>query len=77
MDRFQGSPAITDGVVYIPAIDGNLYAFGAGLKYTYLDDLFAQVGANELIVTSFNEGCCCGRHHQLHRYWYRDQPGVF
>ncbi len=55
-NRFQGSPAVTDGIVYIPAIDGNLYAFGTGLKYTYLDDLFAQVGANELIVTSFDEG---------------------
>jgi outer membrane protein assembly factor BamB len=50
------SPAITDGVMYIGAGDGNLYAFGTGLKYTYLDDLFAQVGTNELIVTSFDEG---------------------
>jgi len=49
------SPAITDGVMYIAATDGNLYAFGTGLKYTYLDDLFANVGANELIVTSFYE----------------------
>ena len=49
------SPAITDGVMYIAATDGNLYAFGTGLKYTYLDDLFADVGANELIVTSFYE----------------------
>ncbi len=53
---FQGSPSITDGIVYIPATDGNLYAFGTGLKYTYLDDLFAEVGSNELIVTSFDEG---------------------
>jgi outer membrane protein assembly factor BamB len=49
-------PAITDGVVYIAATDWNLYAFGTGLKYTYLDDLFAEVGSNELIVTSFDEG---------------------
>ena len=55
-NRFQGSPAITDGVVYIAATDWNLYAFGTGLKYTYLDDLFAEVGSNELIVTSFDEG---------------------
>ena len=47
-------PAITDGVMYIAATDGNLYAFGTGLKYTYRDDLFAEVGANELIVTSFD-----------------------
>ena len=52
----QSSPAITDGVVYIAAIDWNLYAFGTGLKYTYLDDLFAEVGSNELIVTSFDGG---------------------
>jgi len=48
------SPAITDGVVYIAATDWNLYAFGTGLKYTYLDDLFADVGSNELIATSFD-----------------------
>jgi len=48
-----GSPALTDGVLYMPAHDWNLYAFGTGLKYTYLDDLFADLGSNELIVTSF------------------------
>jgi outer membrane protein assembly factor BamB len=54
-NRFQGSPAITDGILYIPAIDGNLYAFGTGLKYTYREDYFyADVGPNELIVTSFD-----------------------
>ena len=52
----QGSPAITDGIVYIAGTDWNLYAFGTGLKYTYLDDLYAQVGSNELIVTSFDDG---------------------
>lgn len=50
------SPSITDGVVYIAGTDNNLYAFGTGLKYTFLDDLFAQVGSNELIVTSFDGG---------------------
>jgi outer membrane protein assembly factor BamB len=51
------SPAITDGVMYIGAGDGNLYAFGTGLKYTYREDYFyAEVGSNELIVTSFDEG---------------------
>lgn len=50
------TPPIVDGVLYFPTSDGNLYAFGTGLKFTYLDDLFAQVGANELIVTSFYEG---------------------
>ena len=49
-------PAITDGVMYIAATDDSLYAFGTGLKYTYRDDLFAEVGANELIVTSFDGG---------------------
>ena len=53
---FQGSPAIADGIVYFPATDGNLYAFGTGLKYTYLDDLYAQTGSNQLIVTSYYEG---------------------
>ena len=56
-DCFQGSPSITEGIVYIPAIDGNLYAFGTGLKYTYREDYFyAVVGSNELIVTSFDGG---------------------
>ncbi|MCD4846741.1 MAG: PQQ-binding-like beta-propeller repeat protein [Candidatus Aegiribacteria sp.] len=56
-NRFQGSPSIVDGVLYIPAIDGNLYAFGTGLKYTYREDYFyADVGPNELIVTSFDNG---------------------
>lgn len=51
-----GSPAITDGVMYIAASDYNLYAFGTGLKWTYRDDLYAQVGSNELIVDSWSEG---------------------
>jgi len=50
------SPAITDGVVYIAGMDWNLYAFGTGFKYTYLDELLAQEGLNELIVSSFSGG---------------------
>ena len=53
---FQSSPSITDGVMYYACTDGFLYAFGSGLKYTYLDDLYARVGSNELIVTSFQGG---------------------
>lgn len=52
----QSSPAITDGVMYIAATDGNLYAFGTGLKYTYRDDIFINGYANELIVTAYYEG---------------------
>ncbi|MCD4848100.1 MAG: PQQ-binding-like beta-propeller repeat protein [Candidatus Aegiribacteria sp.] len=59
-DAWKGvlsSPAITDGVMYIGAGDGNLYAFGTGLKYSYREDYFyADIGSNELIVTSFDEG---------------------
>ena len=56
-NRFQGSPSITDGVLYMPAIDGNLYAFGTGLKYTYREEYFyAEVGSNQLILTSFDGG---------------------
>ena len=51
------SPAIVDGVMYIAATDGNLYAFGKGLKYTYREiDFYADVGSNELIVTSWDNG---------------------
>jgi outer membrane protein assembly factor BamB len=56
-NRFQGSPSIVDGILYIPAIDGNLYAFGTGLEYTYREYYFyAEVGSNELIVTSWDDG---------------------
>ena len=44
------TPPIVDGILYFPAANGYLYAFGTGLKYTYLDDLFAEVGSNQLIV---------------------------
>jgi outer membrane protein assembly factor BamB len=53
---FQSSPSITDGVMYYACTDGYLYAFGTGQKYTYLDDLFTQIGSNELIVTSYAGG---------------------
>ena len=53
----QSSPSITDGVMYYACTDGNLYAFGTGLKYTYREDYFyAEIGTNELVVTSFDEG---------------------
>jgi hypothetical protein len=53
----KSSPSITDGVMYYACLDGNLYAFGTGLKYTYREDYFyAGVGENQLIVTSFHEG---------------------
>ncbi len=51
-----GSPAITDGVMYIAASDDSLYAFGTGLKWTYRNDLFADVGSNELIIDSWSGG---------------------
>lgn len=50
----QSTPAITDGVMYFASTDYNLYAFGTGLKWTYLDDLYADVGSNELIVESWS-----------------------
>ncbi|MCD4706554.1 MAG: PQQ-binding-like beta-propeller repeat protein [Candidatus Sabulitectum sp.] len=50
------SPSIVDGVVYIAGTDWNLYAFGTGLKYTFLDDFNSRVGSNELIVTSWDGG---------------------
>lgn len=54
---FQSSPSITDGVMYYACTDGYLYAFGTGLKYTYKEDNFyADIGSNELIVTSFDNG---------------------
>ena len=52
----QTTPAICDGMVYFGTTNDTLYAFGTGLKYTYMDDFQAAVGANELIVNSWNEG---------------------
>ncbi len=49
---FAGTPAVSDGIVYMPAHDGNLYAFGSGLKWTYRDDLFAEVGDSQLLVVN-------------------------
>ncbi len=51
------SPAIVDGVMFIAATDSCLYAFGTGFKYTYMEDYFyANVGSNELVVTSWDNG---------------------
>ena len=50
------SPAVVDGVMYIAGTDWNLYAFGTGLKYSFQGDLFAEVGSNELVVTSWDGG---------------------
>lgn len=52
----QCTPSITDGVMYFGSTDGNLYAFGTGLKWSYLDDLFAHTGENLLIVNSWSGG---------------------
>lgn len=53
----QGSPSVVDGIVYMAMLDWNLYAFGTGLKYTYLDEtLNPEAGWNELIATSFDNG---------------------
>ncbi len=63
----QGTPSVTDGVMYFGSTDGNLYAFGTGLKWTYRDDLYAQVGEqradHRLLVRR-----CRGRkrHHPVH-----------
>lgn len=50
------TPAVTDGVMYFGSTDGNLYAFGTGLKWTYRDDFLAQVGSNQLIADSWSGG---------------------
>jgi outer membrane protein assembly factor BamB len=52
----QCTPSITDGVMYFGSTDGNLYAFGTGLKWTYRDSLHADPGEHELVVNSWSEG---------------------
>jgi glucose dehydrogenase len=56
----QSSPAITDGTVYIAVTDGNLYAFGTGLKFTYSGEFIAQGGPNELIAEGYADGTSIG-----------------
>ena len=51
----HSSPAITDGVMYIAATDGNLYAFGTGLKYSYHRSLSAVHYTNTLIAKAWAE----------------------
>jgi outer membrane protein assembly factor BamB len=53
---FMSTPAVTDGIMYISAIDGNLYAFGTGYKFSYDAPMTAQIGWNELIVKAFCPG---------------------
>lgn len=56
-DDCISSPAIVDGVMFVGATDSCLYAFGTGFKYTYKEEYFyADIGSNDLIVTSFFEG---------------------
>jgi len=52
----QSSPAVTDGIAYIAVTDGNLYAFGDGMGYTYQGDLHADQGWNVLEVVAFEDG---------------------
>ncbi len=53
---FQSTPAVTDGIMYISSIDGNLYAFGTGYKFSYDGPITAEVGWNELIVEAYCPG---------------------
>jgi len=48
------SPAVVDGVMYIAATDWNLYAFGTGLKYTYIGGMTAQLGTNTLTAAAWD-----------------------
>lgn len=50
----QSSPSITDGVMYVAATNGYLYAFGTGMKYTYETTISAPLGENTLAVTAFD-----------------------
>jgi len=50
----QSSPAITNGVMYIAATDGRLYAFGSGIKYTHQTGITALPGENVLTATAWD-----------------------
>ncbi|MBD3179488.1 MAG: PQQ-binding-like beta-propeller repeat protein [Candidatus Latescibacteria bacterium] len=50
----QSSPSITDGIMYVAATDGNLYAFGKNLKYSYTGSISAESGQNRLRVTAWD-----------------------
>lgn len=44
------APSIADGVIYLPIEDGNFYAFGTGLKYTYINEISTTEDTNKLVV---------------------------
>jgi len=50
----QSSPSITDGIMYVAATDGNLYAFGEGVRYSYTGTVPAGSGENQLSVTAWD-----------------------
>lgn len=55
-----GSPAVTNGIMYFPLGDGNLYAFGTGYVYTYKAPIFALSGANTLVANAYLNGSSIG-----------------
>ena len=55
-DGFQSSPSITDGIMYLPSTDGNLYALGSGMQFTYSDEIEIGWGVYSLAVTSYEGG---------------------
>ncbi len=56
VEWFMSTPAVTDGIMYIAALDGNLYAFGTGYKFSYDAPFTAETGWNELIVEAYCPG---------------------
>ncbi len=50
------SPAVTDGIMYLALMDGYLYAFGTGYKYTYMGNFNSALGENELIARAYSNG---------------------
>ncbi len=77
-EMFMSTPAVTDGIMYIAAIDGNLYAFGTGFKFSYDAPITAEIGWNELIVEAY---CLGGTVHAdtvsflVDPYGIEEEPG--
>ncbi len=51
----QSSPALVDGVLYVAATDGYLYALGSGLKFSYERTIMSSRRENELVVSAWTE----------------------
>ena len=52
--RIFSSPAVSNGIVYIAAMDNNLYAFGSGYEFTYSDSIVLPESLNVVTIEALH-----------------------